>query len=304
MSTSAELSGPRGPLRGALAASVTPLSPDGAELDLDAVASLVDMYVDAGLTGVMVGGTTGEGVLMTVDERCRLTDAFIAAAGGRIDVVVHAGAQSTADTASIAERAAASGATAVSVIAPPYFRLDDAALLEHMGTAASVCSPTPFYIYEFADRSGYPVPVEVLQALADRHETFVGLKVSDAPLERFAKYALPWLDVLVGPESLIAAGYERGAIGAVSALASAIPEAVVQAVVKRDEASTEWAAQLRRGLERQPLHASLKCVLRHRGIPINEAVRAPLRPLTESERESLLSRVDGLLAAPKYEMTT
>ena len=294
MTTEPEPSGRRGPLHGAIAAAVTPLSRDGAELDLGAVGPLVELYIQAGLTGVMIGGTTGEGMLLTVDERCWLTDAFIAAAAGRIDIVVHSGAQSTRDTVSIAEHAAASKATAVSVIAPPYFRLDAAAILEHMATAANACAPTPFYIYEFADRSGYPVPPEVLRALDERSETFVGLKVSDAPLERFEKYLLPWLDILVGPEALVAVGYARGAVGAVSALAAAFPEFVAAAVASHDEAASESAAQLRREMERQPLHAALKCVLRHRGIPITEAVRAPLRALSPAERSSLLTRMDGL----------
>src|ERR1700735_5691972 len=101
MSTGLGPNGRRGPLQGAVAAAVTPLSSDGSQLDLDAVGPLVELYVEAGLTGVMVGGTTGEGVLLTVDERCRLTDAFIDAAAERIDVAVHAGAQTTVDTASI-----------------------------------------------------------------------------------------------------------------------------------------------------------------------------------------------------------
>jgi len=108
-----------------------------------------------------------------LDERRSLAEAFVAAAGPRLDIVVHAGAQSTAETAAIAAHARDIGARAVAVIAPPYYRLDDESVLEHLATAAAACTPTPFYVYEFADRSGYAVPVEVLSRLADRVDTFV-----------------------------------------------------------------------------------------------------------------------------------
>jgi len=283
-----------GPLRGAIAAALTPLSADGTDLDLRCVEAMVALYADAGLSGLMLAGTTGEGILLSVDERCRLTEAFVAAAARRIDVVVHAGAQTTADTVAIARHAARAGAAAVSVIAPPYFPLDASAILEHLATAAAACEPTPFYVYEFADRSGYAVPADVLRELAERCPNFVGLKVSDAPLERFETYLLPWLDVLVGPESLIATGCARGAVGAVSALASAFPGLVAEAVRDGSQASSARLAQLRHELEQWPLHASLKWVLSKRGVPISEAVRAPLRPLTPGERESLAAALGDL----------
>ena len=73
--------------------------------------------------------------------------------------MAHCGAQTTADTATLAAHAAEAGAVGVSVIAPPYFALDERALLEHLAAAARACAPLPFYIYAFTARSGYPVPL-------------------------------------------------------------------------------------------------------------------------------------------------
>ena len=115
----------------------------------------------------------------------------------------------------------------MAVIAPPYFQLDDRALLAHFEAAARACDPVPFYVYEFARASGYAVPPAVIERLRERVPNLVGMKVSDAPWEAFEPYLLEGLDVFVGPESLIAQGLERGAVGAVSALASALPEKVV-----------------------------------------------------------------------------
>jgi len=291
MSASLEFDRRSGPLAGAIAAAVTPFTPGGEELDLTAVGPLVELYAGSGLQGVMLGGSTGEGILLSVAERCQLTEAFKKASNGRTKVVVHAGAQTTRDTRLIAAHARDAGADAVSVIAPPYFRLDNVALLAHLVAAAEACSPTPFYIYEFMDRSGYAVPVEVLEQLGNACANFMGLKVSDAPFERFKPYLLPWLDILVGPESLISVGFSHGAVGAVSALASAFPELIASLVANPTEENAERVTQLRVLMERQPLHASLKAVLRDRGVPLNEDVRGPLRALTEEERANVLEAV-------------
>src|SRR5439155_24076865 len=117
----------------------------------------------------------------------------------------------------LAEHAAAIGADAVAVIAPPYFPLDERALLAHFAAAARACAPTPFYVYEFARASGYAVPVAVVERLRLEAPNLAGLKVSDAPFESFAPYLIEGLDVFVGPESLIGRGIEHGAVGAASA---------------------------------------------------------------------------------------
>jgi len=291
MTSSQEFARRSGPLAGAIAAAVTPFTPGGEELDLTAVGPLVELYASSGLQGVMLGGSTGEGILLSVAERCQLTEAFQREALGRLKVVVHAGAQTTRDTRLIAEHARDVRADAVSVIAPPYFRLDNVALLTHLVAAAKACSPTPFYIYEFMDRSGYAVPIDVLEQLGLACENFMGLKVSDAPFERFKPYLVPWLDILVGPESLISVGYSHGAVGAVSALASAFPELIASLVADPTEDNADRITRLRVLMEKQPLHASLKAVLRSRGVPINEDVRGPLRALTDAERADVLEGV-------------
>ena len=85
--------------------------------------------------------------------------------------MAHAGAQTTADTVALAAHAAEAGAAGVSVIAPPYFPLDDRALLEHLVAAAQACAPLPFYIYCFTARSGYPIPLPVIQQLGGGSRT-------------------------------------------------------------------------------------------------------------------------------------
>jgi dihydrodipicolinate synthase/N-acetylneuraminate lyase len=282
-------------LRGALAAALTPLKDAGEALDEAAVAPYVDFLVAGGVDGLLALGTTGEGFLLPVEQRLRAAQLFVEASAGRLQVAVHCGAQSTWDTVELSAHAADVGADAVAVMAPPYFPLDEPELLGHLTAAARAAAPTPFYVYEFAARSGYPVPVTVLEQLRESAPNFRGLKVSDTPWERFEPYLLEGLDIFVGPEALIRQGLAAGAAGAVSALASAFPELVASAVRNPESADL---GPVRTALERFPLQAAAKLVVARRGVPIGPDVRRPLRMLTDEERTELDAWLESSSPAP------
>ena len=266
---------------------MTPLRSVGEELDEDVFGPLVDFYVQAGLDGILALGTTGEGIQFPAEERRRIADLFLQASARRLRVVVQCGAQTTAETVGLAMHAAEVGADAVAVIGPPYFTLDADAQHAHFLAAATACAPLPFYVYEFAGASGYAVEPAVLERLRDDADNFVGLKVSDTPYDRFARYLLPGLDVFVGPEAFIAEGMANGAVGAVSALASAFPAEVAEVVRDPTPDGAARLGELRAAVERFPRHAALKRLLGLRGIPVRADVRAPLRPLTSEEQDAL-----------------
>jgi dihydrodipicolinate synthase/N-acetylneuraminate lyase len=274
-------------LRGALAAAVTPLRDDGAALDEEAFRPYLDFLAVAGLDGILALGTTGEGVLLSAAERRRAAELYLE---GPLPVIVHCGAQTSAETSALAEHAAGAGAAGVAVISPPYFALDDEALLAHLAAAARAAEPAPFYVYEFQARSGYAVPVPVLERLRERASNFVGLKVSDRPFEAVEPYLLEGLDVFVGAEELVLAGMARGAVGAVSGLGSVFPERVVALVRGRDDD----IGALRRELDRFPFQAAAKYVLGRRGVEVREDVRAPLRRLSRAEKSELDAWLESL----------
>jgi dihydrodipicolinate synthase/N-acetylneuraminate lyase len=276
-----------------LAASVTPLRDGGARLDEEAVEPLVRFLIDGGVDGIFALGTTGEGVLLSVPERRTAAERFREVRAGML--IVHCGAQSTADTVALAGHAATIGADGVAVIPPPYYPLGDDALVEHFVAAASACAPTPFYLYAFAARSGYPLPVAVVERVRERVENLAGLKVSDAPFERVQPFLGLGLPVYVGAERLIPEALAAGAAGAVSGLASAYPEAVAEVVRRPDPEGAERLDALRRGIEHYPFQAALKQVLRARGVPLHADVRAPLEPLGAERARA----VDQLAAVPK-----
>ena len=208
-------------MRGAVAAAVTPLR-DGGSTPLRC-GPYVDFLVGHGVDGLLALGTTGEGVMFPPAHRREIAQAFLDAAAGRIQVAVHAGAQTTHDTVALAEHAASAGADAVAVIAPPYFALDEEELLEHFVAAAAACAPAPFYLYEFEARSGYAIPIPVIERLRERAPNLAGLKVSDSPWDKVSPYLLEGLDVFVGAEALLVEGLAAGAAGAVSGPRGELP---------------------------------------------------------------------------------
>jgi dihydrodipicolinate synthase/N-acetylneuraminate lyase len=276
-------------LKGALAAAVTPLRDGGEALDEDAVESYVGYLAEGGLDGILALGTTGEGILLSSDERKRAAELYVRAAPDGFDVAVHCGAQTTAETVALAGHAAELGADAVAVIGPPYYALDERALTLHFAAAAEACAPLPFYLYEFRARAGYSIPPEVIREIGELAPNLAGLKVSNQPFEAVEPYILDGLDVFVGAESLVVRGLERGAAGAVSGLAAVFPEAVATLVRERGGDVSD----LRASLERYPFQAAAKFCLGRRGVPIRPDVRRPLRPLLPDEQEALATWLES-----------
>jgi dihydrodipicolinate synthase/N-acetylneuraminate lyase len=268
-----------------IAAALTPLRDGGAALDLDALPAYLDYLARGGVDGVLLLGTTGEGMNLTLDER---RSALEHALRGPLPVLAHCGAQTTASTVALCEHAAAAGAEGVAVIAPPYFILDEDALVAHFTAAARACAPTPFYAYELQAASGYAIPPRAIERVREQVDNLVGMKVSDAPFEKVAPYMLEGLDVFVGAEALIGEGLGAGAAGAVSGLAAAFPEVVADAVRSGDSTA---AGALRARVERFPRHGALKEVVHARGGGLRPDVRPPLRGLTAAERDELLGSV-------------
>ena len=278
-----------------IVAAVTPLTDDGERVDEDAIWPLTAFLAEHGADGVFACGTTGEGILLSLPERRSVAVAYRAAVRGRL--IVHAGAQSTRDTANLAAHAAEIGADGVAVIPPPYFPLDAKGLTAHFVAAAEACAPLPFFIYAFAARSGYPVPIEVVERVRAAAANLAGLKVSESPLDRVIPYLGLELPVLVGSEPLIPPAMARGAVGSVSGLASAFPDVVRDALDQPDAAAEARLAALRSMMEAQPFIAAAKHMLARRGVPVKPDMRRPMRPLTPEEQMALDAALEAARGA-------
>jgi dihydrodipicolinate synthase/N-acetylneuraminate lyase len=268
-----------------LAASVTPLRDEGDTLDVDAIAPLVRHLEEGGVDGIFCLGTTGEGVQLDHHERVRAATEFRVACRGTL--IVHCGAQTTKETAALAEHAATIGADGAAVIPPPYYPLGEDELVEHFVTAADACAPLPFYLYAFTARSGYPLTPAVIARVVERTSNVAGLKVSESPYESVSPYLSLGLKAFIGQEPLLPEAIADGAHGSVSGLASAFPADVRRVL---DDPTEEHAARLRElrdALGATSFIPALKWVLHRRGLPVRPDVRRPLQPVSGELAERL-----------------
>lgn len=265
-----------------LAAIVTPLRDGGEALDEEAIEPLVRFVeADGHCDGLFIAGTTGEGFLMSPAERRRAAELFCGVSKGRR--LVHAGAQSTADTVALASHAAEIGADGVAVIPPPYYPLDDAAVVEHLVAAGQACAPVPYFIYVFSARSGYRLSLDAVEAVAERLDNLVGLKVTAPRFEDVEPYLGLGLEVFVGSEATIPEAIQAGAAGAASALAGIDPARVREVLDSPSPAGAEAMIELYEEVAGyNGLIPGLKKELRRRGVPIRVDVRKPLRSTRSS----------------------
>ena len=272
-------------LHGALAAAVTPL--DGDEVDERAFGPYVDFLADSGIDGLLALGTTGEGLLLDQAERRRVVELFLESAAGRLHVAAHCGAQTTADTVALAAHAAEAGVDAVAVIGPPYFPLDERALLEHFtAAAAAVLLPSTSTVRAR----------ERLRGAAAGPLQAAGTGVEPRRAEGLGRAVRALLAVPAGgPRRLrrprgahLRPGSPRAQRRAPFSASKRVSRAGSRRWLRsRTAAGAAELGELRAAIERLPRHAALKYALGFRGVPVREDVRRPLRQLTEGEREEL-----------------
>ena len=292
-------------IHGLVVAMLTPFTRRGA-LDPEAVRRHVDFLAAAGVDGLFVCGTNGEAPLLAHRERTRLAELVVAAAAGRVPVVIQAGTASTLETIALCRHARRIGAAAVAVITPWYFRLGDAALLAHYVRVAAVVPDLPVFLYDIPQNTGNALSTETILAIADRAPNVVGVKESAGDVARIAELvtaARGRLSVFVGNDALALPGLEAGARGSVSGNANVFPELFVAlfAAYRSGDRAAARRADERIQQVRRILHdgdmALFKAILARRGHAIGR-VRPPLPDVTAAEVE----RCVGDLAAMGLEV--
>ena len=217
--------------RGLVVPLVTPLAADGESVDVGSLAALVEFLIGRGVHSLMTCGTTGEGVLLTYEERQRIVEAAVRAAAGRAPVLAQTGAATTADTIALTRHAQACGADAATVVTPYYFRLSDAALIAHYASVAESVPGFPIFLYNIPQNTGNNLTPAVVAEIARRCPNVAGIKDSSGNLAQLAEYRseVPRrFYTLVGSDRLILAALAGGADGAVAGNANAVPEPFIE----------------------------------------------------------------------------
>ena len=223
-----------------LAAISTPFAEDGS-VALDAFSEHVAWLAGAGLDGVFVAGTTGEGVLLEDDEIAALTERAV---GNGLRVIAQVGRPSTHATARLARRAIDLGADAVAAYVPWFYPATDADARTHFEGLLEAAGDTRAFLYNIPRRTVNDLSAELAGELAAAG--FAGMKDSTGDFGRHEAYLDATRDrdfeLYIGSEPLALRAYREGAAGAITGLAGARPELFVRlraAIADGDDGAAE-----------------------------------------------------------------
>jgi N-acetylneuraminate lyase len=286
-------------LRGIYPALVTPLSDDGTEVNETSLRQLVDMLIAAGVHGFFVCGGSGEGILLTPDERRRVLEAVVDETAGRAQIIAHIGAINTAQGQELARHAAKlGGVAAVAAIPPIYFKVDAAALNDHYRMIAEAAGDLPLWVYNIPSATGVEITAPVMSNLLSI-PTVQGIKYSSYNLFDMKRILELRSDITVhsGFDEVCVAGLSMGAHGAIGSTYNVLPTTFVK--LYNAAASGDWplaqsiqtqANHVIEALVSAPLIAGMKAILTEWGINCG-GPRRPQRPLTAEERKHLLAAI-------------
>ncbi|XP_062437072.1 N-acetylneuraminate lyase isoform X3 [Rhea pennata] len=173
-------------LQGLVAATITPMTPDG-QINLSVIHQYVDYLASASVLCCIetVNGTTGEGLALSVQERKQLAEEWVRQGKDKLDhVIIHVGALSLPESQELARHAAAIGASGIAVIAPFFFKpTNKDELITFLREVASEAPAVPFYYYHIPPLTGVKIRVEeLLDGIKEQIPTFQGVKFSDTDL--------------------------------------------------------------------------------------------------------------------------
>ena len=259
----------------------------------------IDRLLAAGVSGIVVSGSTGEAALLDSDEQRRVVSVARTAMTNGTWLIAGTGGESTRETIALTRAAAAEGADAVLVRPPSYYSAgtSPASLLAHFRAVADASS-VPVLVYNIPKYTHMALAPSLLQQLA-AHERIIGVKDSSGDPKSVAAYreAVPDWTVVVGGASLLLTALELGCQGGIIGVSCYAPGLCVQLVREFTNGNRTAASALQERIT--PLDkeivgklgpAGVKAAMDAAGL-YGGPVRAPLAPLSDQDRE----RVNALV---------
>lgn len=283
---------------------VTPFSDDNT-IQFDVLGQVIDTLIDQGVHGLIIGGTTGEYYAQSKDERKQVFDYAIDHAKGRIPLMAGINATNTEDSLELGQHARTAGFDAILVAAPYYCQPAQDELLAHI-RAIDDALDMPVMLYNFPDRAGVPMTLELIEALRDRPNV-KSIKESTGSIERLHALANEHADQLqlsCGMDDQVLEFFVWGARSWVAGASNFLaPEHVAlhrACVIEQDfVAGRELAARLLPVLNLLEQGGKFCQYIKYgcelAGLPVGPS-RRPLLPLNEAEKADLKRVYDALVA--------
>jgi N-acetylneuraminate lyase len=288
-----------------IAAPFTPMHADGS-LNLSVVTSQMRHLVDVGVRGAFIGGTTGEGQSLTIDERMSLADAWARdEVRPKLELFVHIGHNCQDDAIRLARHAQSVDADAIALHAPTWFKQPSLAQLIDFCTPIAAAAPSlPFYLYDIPKITGVNLSsAKFLAAAKQTIPTLAGLKYTNLDcitLQECIQSENGNYDVLWGCDEALLVGIAFGAAGAVGStynFAAPLYLRIMEAVESDDwqlaRAEQARAVAMVRVFEQFSTLAALKFAMSLVGVDCGP-VRAPIGNLTAGDQRQLRTQLEQL----------
>lgn len=198
-------------------------------VDIETTKKLVQIYKSKGVSGVYVCGSTGEGFLLSMEERMQIAEAVVDAAGDDFTVIIHIGCASTRESAILAKHAESIGADAISAVPSVYYRLPAASVEKHWNGIIDA-TDLPFIIYNIPQLTGFNLPYDLFGRMAANPKV-IGIKNSEEPIygmERFRTIAGDDFIIFNGSDEQFLAGRLMGANAGIGGTYGTMPELFVE----------------------------------------------------------------------------
>ena len=269
--------------------------------------ALTEYLIGKGVTGLYVGGSSGECIYQSVNERKIVLENVMAVARGRIVVIAHVACNNTADSMELAAHAESLGVDAIAAIPPIYFHLPPYGIAKYWNDISSAAPHTDFIIYNIPQLAGVALSSSLLKTML-QNPNVIGVKNSSMPVQDIEMWRDEGAIVFNGPDEQLASGLCAGAIGGVGGTYAAMPElylAIFRAIGKGDiarareiqDACCQVIYKLCSG--KGNMYAMIKEVLRLSGGPDIGGVRAPLYELTEEDKPIAAACAEEIAALVK-----
>jgi len=288
-------------IKGVIAAMVTPFTKNGDQVDFEKVGPLVDYFVKQGIHGLFPCGTTGEGMLMSPDERMNMLEEVVRAAKKKVTVIAHTGALDTPTSIALTRHAQEAGADAAAVVAPGYYAYDDQSLAQFYKSIAKACPDFPVLLYNIPGCARNALSADLILRLAEEVPNIVGIKDSSGSmplLTRLFGAAPKDFTIVNGTDDYAFQAFASGGTSAVSGPANAVPDLYlgVYNEFMKGRMQSAWRYQVRlenaaRIFQYGRLVAAFKEGMRLRGIDPGH-VRPPQRELSAAEKKALAKALE------------
>ena len=260
------------------------ISPEG-------VRALTRWFVEKGVKGLYVGGSSGECIYQSKEERKVVLENVMAEAKGKLTVIAHVACNNTADSQELAAHAESLGVDAIASIPPIYFHLPPYAIAKYWNDISDAAPNTDFIIYNIPQLAGVSLTVPLLKEML-KNPRCIGVKNSSMPTQDIQMWRDEGAIVFNGPDEQLISGLVMGAVGGIGGTYGAMPELYVKLFecVKSGDMATALEIQndccriiYKLCSGHGNMYGMIKEVLRKMGCPDCGSVRAPLAELIESD---------------------